>query len=184
MSTVEDIAQEFEESAAPVSNLSRYALEDWAALAVFWVMAISVFAQFFTRYALNNSFAWTEEVASNCLVVVVFLGSAMCVRMSRHIQVDILYRFLPYGPARVASILVDLLRITFFGYMAVLAWRYLAIVADERMVSIDFPRSGLYYTVLVALVLMIIRSVQVLASNLLHGYSVLERPGTFDGIGE
>ena len=38
-------------------------------------MALCVFLQFFTRYVLNNSLAWTEEIAINCLVVVVFLGS-------------------------------------------------------------------------------------------------------------
>ena len=56
-----------------------------------------VFHQFFTRYVLNDSYAWTEEIASYCLICVVFIGSAMCVRPSRHIHVDFLYRFCRIG---------------------------------------------------------------------------------------
>ena len=30
-------------------------------------MAFAVFLQFFTRYVLNDSLAWTEEIATYCL---------------------------------------------------------------------------------------------------------------------
>jgi TRAP-type C4-dicarboxylate transport system permease small subunit len=181
--TVEEIAHAFEEEAAPVADLSRYAVEDWVTLAVFWGMALCVFLQFFTRYVLNNSLAWTEEIAINCLVVVVFLGSAMCVRLSRHIHVDVLYHYIPHQVARLLSIIVDLVRIAFFAYGSVLLWRYVGIVADERMVTINLPRGLVFYTVLAAFVLMLLRSIQVFIGNLRRGYSVLERPGAFDGIG-
>ncbi len=182
-STVEEIAHAFEEEAAPHADLSGYAVEDWVTLAVFWGMALCVFLQFFTRYVLNNSLAWTEEIAINCLVVVVFLGAAMCVRLSRHIHVDVLYHYIPHGPARALSIAVDLVRIGFFAYGCYLLWRYVAIVADERMVTVNLPRGIVFYSVLAAFVLMLLRSIQVFIANLRRGYSVLERPGAFDGIG-
>jgi hypothetical protein len=74
--------------------------EDWLAFALFWALAFIVFLQFFTRYVLNDSYAWTEEIATYCLIGVVFIGSAMCVRLSRHIQVDLVFRYLPHLPAR------------------------------------------------------------------------------------
>ena len=139
--TAEEIAHVFEEEEAPV-DLSPYSVEDWVTLAVFWFMALCVFLQFFTRYVLNNSLAWTEEIATNCLIVVVFLGSVWCVRRSRHIQVDVLYHYLPRRrrPASLST-LVDLIRIVFFAYACWLLWRYVAIVAHERMVTVDLPRS-------------------------------------------
>ena len=181
--TAEEIAHVFEEEEAPV-DLSPYSVEDWVTLAVFWFMALCVFLQFFTRYVLNNSLAWTEEIATNCLIVVVFLGSVWCVRRSRHIQVDVLYHYLPDGAARVLSTLVDLIRILFFAYACWLLWRYVAIVAQERMVTVNLPRSVVFYSVFAAFVLMLLRAIQVAWANWRRGYSILERPGAFDNIGE
>jgi TRAP-type C4-dicarboxylate transport system permease small subunit len=177
--TAEELAQAFEEEAAPV-DLSHHGWEDWVTLALFWLMVVCVFLQFFTRYALNNSLAWTEEIASNTLVVVVFMGAAMCVRTSRHIQVDVLYHYLPAGAAKRLSLAVDVIRAGFFAYASWLMWRYVAIVADERMTTVNLPRSWFFYLVFVAFVLMLLRSVQVLVQNQRRGYSVLEHPEKFD----
>ena len=81
-------------------DLSGTTPEAWLALGLFWLLGLTVFLQFFTRYVLNNSFAWTEEIAVYCLVAVVFVGSSMCVRLSRHIHVDFLYRYLHGAPGR------------------------------------------------------------------------------------
>lgn len=183
LATIEEIAHEFEEGAAPVADLSGYAVEDWLTLAVFWAMGICVFLQFLTRYALNNSLGWTEEVAINCLMVVVFLGSVMCVRRSRHIQVDLLYRYIPARIARVLSLAVDVFVIGFFAYLSLLLWRFVDMVADQRMISIDVPRSVLFYTILAAFVLMLLRAIQVFVADLRRGWSVLERPGASEGAG-
>ena len=179
--SVEEMAHAFEEEAAPV-DLSHHAIEDWVTLAVFWGMGLSVFLQFFTRYVLNNSFSWTEEIAANCLVVVVFMGSVMCVRTMRHIQVDLLYRFLPGRIVKVLELLVDTLSIAFFAYMTWLMWRYLEIVGDERMVTVDLPRNIVFYSVMAGFVLMLFRSIQVFIANQRRGYSVLERPEEFQKI--
>jgi TRAP-type C4-dicarboxylate transport system permease small subunit len=176
--TAEEIAHSFEDS-APVAHVADYAIEDWLTLAVFWLMTGCVFLQFFTRYVLNDSYAWTEEIATNCLIAVVFLGSIMCVRVSRHIQVDVLYHYLPASVARVLSTCVDIVRIGFFAYGVWLMWRYTDIVADERMVTIDLPRNVIFYAVFAAFVLMLVRSIQVFISNMRRGYSVLERPEEF-----
>ena len=54
-----------------------------------------VFTQFFTRYVLNNSASWTEEIARYLLVGAVFVGAGIGVAKNNHIQVDLLYRYLP-----------------------------------------------------------------------------------------
>ena len=106
-------------------------------------MALCVFLQFFTRYVLNNSLAWTEEIATNCLIVVVFLGSVWCVRRSRHIQVDVLYHYLPARRrARCSPPLVDLIRIVFFAYaslpaLALRRHRRARADGDDRPAALD-----------------------------------------------
>ena len=179
--TGDEIAHTFEEEAAPKVDLGVYAFEDWVALAIFWVMALAVFLQFFTRYVLNDSYAWTEEIATYCLIGVVFIGSSMCVRLSRHIQVDLIYRYLPRIVARALSTAIDLIRIAFFGYAIKLVWVYIQIIGDEQMTTINFAKNYVYYAVLLGFVLMFARSVQVAIQNWRQGYSVLERPGAYDG---
>jgi TRAP-type C4-dicarboxylate transport system permease small subunit len=178
--TGEEIAAVFDEDLTQV-DLSDFAVEDWVALAIFWVMAGAVILQFFTRYVLNDSFAWTEEIAVYCLIGVVFVGSAMCVRLSRHIQVDFIYRYLPHMAARILANFVLVLQVAFFGYLAWLVYKYSALISDERMVTVDLPKSIVFYTVLAGFVAMMLRAIQALVRSLLRGYSVLERPGAFDG---
>lgn len=176
----EEIAKTFDEEAPPI-DLSHHGIEDWVTLAIFWVMCGCVFLQFFTRYVLNNSFAWTEEIAIYCLVAVVFLGSAMCVRTSRHIHVNFLYRYLPGPAGRVLATLVDAGSVALFAYVAWLVWKYASIIHDERMTTIDFPKSPFFQLVFAAFVLMALRGIQVLIRNHRNGYSVLEKPEAFDG---
>ena len=179
--TADEIAHTFEEEATPKVDLGIYAFEDWVALAVFWVMALAVFLQFFTRYVLNDSYAWTEEIATYCLIGVVFIGSSMCVRLSRHIQVDLIFRYLPHVPARALSTVIDLIRIAFFGYAIKLVWQFIQIIGDERMTTIKFQKGFVYYAVLLGFAMMFARSIQIAVENWRRGYSILERPGAFDG---
>ena len=179
--TGDELAKTFDAAAIPEVDLSVYAVEDWATLAVFWFMALCVFLQFFTRYVLNDSYAWTEEIATYCLVVIVFLGAAMCVRLSRHIQVDFLFRYLSAGAGRVLSTVIDIIRVLFLGYAIKLVYRFISIVADEPMTTIRYPKGIFYWVVLAGFVLMFIRAIQVAVQNYQRGYSILERPSAFDG---
>lgn len=175
----EELAHAFEEQ-APEIDLKAYAFEDWVALAVFGVMTLAVFLQFFTRYVLNDSFAWTEEIATYCLVAVVFIGAAMCVRLGRHIHVDFLFRYLPDGVARALATAIDAVRTLFFAYAAWLVWRFMSLIEGETMTTIDLPKNLVYGAVCIGFVLMFLRSIQVSVENWRRGYSILERPEHFD----
>ena len=173
--TREKIAQTFDEPPPPV-DLSAYAPEDWFVFVVFWIMAGAVFLQFFTRYVLNNSFAWTEEIAIYCLVVTGFVGSVMFVRLYRHIQVDFIYRLLPARAARVLATVTDIVNVSFFAYAAYLVWRYSSIISTERMVTVDLPKSIVFYSVLAGFGLMALRAAHLAVVHWRQGHSVLERP--------
>jgi TRAP-type C4-dicarboxylate transport system permease small subunit len=178
----EELVRSFEEADHHEAHLSVYSVEDWICLGFFWIMTTLVFLQFFTRYVMNDSFAWTEELAVYCLIPVVFIGSAMCVRRSRHIQVNILYRYLPHGPARLLSTLVDVVRTLFFAYVALLVARYAMAVANEPMTTIEWNKSHVYWLAFAGFVLMALRSVQVTWLNWRQGYSILEKPEAFDPV--
>src|SRR5256885_15756116 len=98
--TGDEIAHTFEDEVPKAADLGQYAVEDWLALAIFWIMALCVFLQFFTRYVLNDSYAWTEELATYCLIGVVFIGSGKLVRVAGRIQGGFGFPYVPPLPAR------------------------------------------------------------------------------------
>src|SRR3954468_18602159 len=117
-----DESGHFHVTDAPI-DLSVYTIEAWVAFAFFWLLALDVFYQFFTRYALNNSASWTEEIARYLLICMVFVGVSAAVRTSRHIHVDLVYRLIPPRAGRVLSTIVDAVKIAFFTCAAVLTWQ-------------------------------------------------------------
>ena len=179
--SAEKLAQSFEEADHVDVQLAGFSAEDWINLGIFWIMVLLVFLQFFSRYALNDSYAWTEELATYCLIGVVFIGASMCVRKDRHIQVDILYRFLPAAAGRVLSTLVDVLRVGFIGYVTLLVWQYTEIVGDEPMTTLNWPKNIIYWAVLAGFAIMTIRAAQIAWRNWRQGYSILEKPEAYDG---
>jgi len=160
---------------API-DLAQYRFEDWIALAFFWLLAGVIFHQFFTRYALNDSASWTEEIARYLLICTVFVGAAIGVRKNNHVQVDFFYRVLPRPLMRVMSTLVDLARIGFLGYAAWLTWLLMQRIGSQRMSIVDWPIGLVYGVVLFGFVLMTWRAAQVALANWRRGASVLERP--------
>jgi TRAP-type C4-dicarboxylate transport system permease small subunit len=163
------------EKKASEPDLSVYRIEDWATLGLFWVLAIVVFLQFFTRYALNDPLAWTEEIARYLLTSVAFLGGSLAVRRQTHIHVEFLYLYFPRGLARVLSPLVDILRVSFFGYATWLCWKVTLIMRTQPMVVVDWPMSIIYGICTLGFVLMTARAIQVAVRNWRTGSSVLLR---------
>ena len=157
-------------------DLSDTPLEAWAALLLFWVLAGVVFTQFFTRYALNDSAAWTEEIARYLLIGVVFVGASIGVAKNNHIQVDLLYRYLPARACRALALTVDVLRIGFLVAMAVTTVQMMLKMGSYQMTIVDLPMNIVYSVVLFGFCAMALRSMWVMFVHLKRGYSVLERP--------
>lgn len=178
--SVEELAASFVEDERPQEDLSHYSVEDWICLVFFWLMNALVFVQFFTRYVLNDSFAWTEELAVYCLIPVVFIGSAMCVHRSRHIHVNFLYRYLPRALGRWISTFVDLVQMTFFTCAAWLIARYALLVSEETMTTINWNKGYVFWLAFAGMALMALRALQQAIVHARQGYSVLERPEAYE----
>jgi TRAP-type C4-dicarboxylate transport system permease small subunit len=170
-----DAEGHFHATDAPI-ELGHYVIEDWAALAFFWLLGLCVFYQFFTRYALNDSAAWTEEIARYLLICVVFFGIAAAVRRTRHIHVDFLFRILPPRAGRILSTLIDFARVAFFGIAAGLTIQMMTRMPHLQMTIIDLPMNIVYGICAVGFAAATVRAAQVTIENWRRGYSVLERP--------
>jgi TRAP-type transport system small permease protein len=134
--------------------------EDWLAFAVFWALAAIVFLQFFTRYVLNDSVAWTEEIARYGLIWVTFIGAVMVTRRNSHIAVVLLPNLLPPWAGRLLLAIVDVLVL---GFLALLAYFSVLIVQRmqvQRMTVVELPMSVVYGAVVLGCILMFLRQLQ------------------------
>lgn len=161
-------------------DLSGTPPEAWAALALFWLLGLTVFYQFVTRYGFNDSASWTEEIARYLLIGTVFVGAAIGVAKNNHIQVDLLYRLLPARAGRVLSTVVDLLRTLFFVAMAGFTAQMMTRMENYKMTIVDLPMNIVYGVCLAGFAAMAVRSVLVARRHWQQGFSVLERPDTND----
>ena len=160
-----------------VVDLSSTTVEGWVALGFFWLLGATVFFQFFTRYVMNDSAAWTEEIARYLLMAVVFTGAVIGVVKNNHIQVDFFYKFMPPLVARAMASAVDVLRVGFFAAATVLsAMMMLKLGSSSRMTMVDLPMNWVYGICLLGFAAMAFRSVQIALLHRKRGYSVLERP--------
>ena len=146
---MDELFEQWREEEAHV-DLSDLRWSDALVFAIFWVLFGIVFLQFFTRYVLNNSLGWTEEIARYLLILVTFVGSVTAMRKGSHIAVEALLVYLPRGARHWTLVTVDGLVALFCGAMAWYAYQ-LGALAPGYMVSIDIPKSYLYWAVSAAL---------------------------------
>jgi TRAP-type C4-dicarboxylate transport system permease small subunit len=157
-------------------DLSGTPIEAWVALAFFWMLGATVFYQFITRYVMNNSASWTEEIARYMLIATVFTGATIGVAKNNHIQVDFFYRFMPDWLSRAMGTLVDVMRIAFFATATVLTGQMMEKLGSYKMTIIDLPMNIVYGVVMVGFAAMTLRAIWVARVHWQRGYTVLQRP--------
>ncbi|WP_376095900.1 TRAP transporter small permease [Roseomonas sp. CCTCC AB2023176] len=170
----EDAEQTFAHLAAEEGNQPEppieAAPEDWLAFGLFWILSVTVFVQFFTRYVLNSSLSWTEEIAQYMLMVLAFLGSAIAARRGTHIAVEFLFAALPVRARRYARLAAAGVAMAFYGILSFLAWQVSEAMAFQPMVVFpDIPLSYVYWGILFGLVLTTLRSAQAAAQRFAAG---------------
>src|ERR1700704_1128035 len=145
--------------------------EDWIAFVLFWGLAIIVFLQFFTRYIMNDSLSWTEEIARYGLMSLAFIGGAVVTRKKSHIAVELLSNLMGPGPMRAALLaLVDFITL---GFLALLAYFSVTIVErmhSHRMTVFELPMSIVYAFVGLGCFMMLARQMQVVWHNAREGW--------------
>jgi TRAP-type transport system small permease protein len=148
-----------EEAAAPEPPVDM-AAEDWLSFLLFWALSGVVFLQFFSRYILNDSIAWTEEIARYMLMALTFTGSAMAARRGTHIAVEFLPDMLRPAVRRWVHLGAALVAVAFYAISVWLCWQVAQAMRFQPMVVIDWPLAYVYWAILFGLVLTTFRAVQ------------------------
>jgi TRAP-type C4-dicarboxylate transport system permease small subunit len=136
-----------------IEDSFKFNLADLPVMLFFWVLVVIVFWQFFTRYVLNDSPGWTEEVARYLLILVGFIGSITSVRKRSHIFLEFIYRYTSDSTTKGLVLLSDLTCVFFYAYCAHLSFQ-VAMRLHQTLVSIPVPKSYVYWIVGICFILM------------------------------
>jgi TRAP-type C4-dicarboxylate transport system permease small subunit len=134
--------------------------EDWLGFVIFWGMAIIVFLQFFTRYVLNDSLAWTEEIARYLLMWLTFIGAATAMRRGTHISVEVAHIFLPPTAVRVLNFVIDVIVLGFVGLLCWFSISIAKLMQIQTMTVVQWPMSVVYGGIAIGCFLILWRAIQ------------------------
>jgi TRAP-type C4-dicarboxylate transport system permease small subunit len=144
------MAEENHKQEEVLDDISDIRWMDAPVFVIFWGLLVIVFVQFFTRYILNSSLGWTEEIARYLLILLGFVGSITCIRKGSHIYLEFFYRFLPAKVVKALLMFVAVINMVFFTYAGFVTAELAYKTRFQHMVSIEVPKGVIYWTVVAA----------------------------------
>ncbi|WP_119462880.1 TRAP transporter small permease [Rhodospirillaceae bacterium SYSU D60014] len=132
-------------------------IEDYIGVVILWILAVIAFLQFFTRYVLNDSAGWTEEVGRYFLIALTFIGAVTASRRNSHIRVVVVRERLPERLKPATDIIVAIVEMGLYLTLLYLALLLLPEMHDERMTFADIPLSVVYVFICLGLAFMAFR---------------------------
>ena len=106
-----------------------------------------VFANALSRYALNYSFVWAEEVVISMVPWLAVVGLFLSVRRRQMIKVEFFLAKMPAPAQRVLAVLAELLGAVMLAWLAWLGFHYVATFGGDRTPYLALPK-GLFTSAL------------------------------------
>jgi TRAP-type C4-dicarboxylate transport system permease small subunit len=91
-----------------VSNIVE-AITKLLLVVVFTIMIAACVLQVYTRFVLNTSLSWTEELARFTFIWTNLLGATLCVKYNSHATVTVILDILPAKPKKILLIVIQLI---------------------------------------------------------------------------
>ena len=107
-------------------------------------MTLVIGTQVFSRYVLNHSLFWSEEVGRICLVWISFLGASAAYKRRAHIGIDFLVARLPHNLRYAAAIFVLILSLVFFGVLIIYGTIFAAFISGQKTAALGLPLTLTY----------------------------------------
>ena len=116
----------------------------WAVIAMMAAMVALVFANVLTRYVLNYSIIWAEELSQYLMVWIAYIGAGLALREGRHVSVDIGQDALPPAGRTALRFVVAVLVLAFMATLTVLGVQFSQFAWDLETPVMQ-ARLGLIY---------------------------------------
>lgn len=122
-------------------------LLSYIAIVFLIVMVVVVSATVFTRYVLNFTIRWTDEVALLMMIWFGFIGMAMGVKESIHLSIEYFMGLLPDKMQTVVYWIEDILVALFGWFLLRYGWQLYNATKRTRLPATQWSR-GLLFIVL------------------------------------
>jgi TRAP-type transport system small permease protein len=127
---------------------------EWACILLLAAISIDLLLGVFSRYVLERTFVWYDEVARLCFMWLVFLGAAVAVRRGAHFGLDVVVGSLPPPLQRFLRLLTPLTVIVFSAALIWLGWDLMRHGATQTTAVMGMPVSWIYAAMPVGAALM------------------------------
>ncbi|MFC1531753.1 TRAP transporter small permease [Thermodesulfobacteriota bacterium] len=118
-------------------------INHWVEYSLFvlgFTMALIVAIQVFSRYVLNESLFWSEELARFLLVWLTFLGATVAYRRKVHPGIDVLYARMPPGVKKAFTLLIHFISIALFTVMIYYGYQFAYFVRSQISPALQLPK--------------------------------------------
>ena len=114
----------------------------WGVVLLVAAITVIVALGVFFRFVLNNSLAWTEEVAKFVMVWLAFIGAPVVLKEGGHIAIDFIPSRLPHALGHALLMLIQMIVMVVLAVLVyqgwALAWNALPQVAATVEVSLFY----------------------------------------------
>jgi TRAP-type transport system small permease protein len=132
---------------------------EWLCILLLAVISVDLLLGVFSRYVLERTFVWYDEVARASFMWLVFLGAAVAVRRGAHFGLHMFVEMLPPPLKRAALLLTPLVVIVFSAALVVLGWPLMVHGGTQTTAVMGMPVSWIYAAMPAGGVLMVFYAV-------------------------
>ena len=117
---------------------------EWLCILLLAAISIDLLLGVFSRYVLERTFVWYDEVARACFMWLVFLGAAVAVRRGAHFGLHMFVEMMPPHLKRAALLLTPLTIVVFSAALVALGWDLMHHGATQTTAVMGMPVSWIY----------------------------------------
>jgi len=116
-------------------------------ICIFSLLLISADIQVFTRYIMNSSLSWTEEIARFAFIWLTMLGASIALKNQSHAVISIVLDHMPKKIRKGLNIIIDLLILFFCVIMIIQGIRMAILTKDQPSPAVHIPMAYIYISV-------------------------------------
>lgn len=127
-------------------------------MVVLVVLVIATSLQVFTRYVLNSSLSWTDELSRYCFIWASMIGAAVAAYKGTHAAVDVLVQNFTGKVKTVHKTIVYLIVIYVCIVLTIEGFQAVKMVGMQRSTAMHIPMSYVYASLPVNCIIIVVQS--------------------------